>query len=163
MKTHVNVAHLNQRNFVCTHPGCNAAYGYKHLLRRHSAKAHKHNDIQADEDAGAQTVVELEQPYLLTIDGITGKRYKDRATAKLDTSTKTLQCPFPRLPAVFTPRPDSEVPASSSNIPIQPHPDVCQCVYVFSRAYDLHRHLRAMHGLDTHRRVVDAWVRKMKS
>lgn len=37
-----------------------------------------------------------------------------------------------------------------------------RCTYVFSRAYDLRRHLLAEHSLELEREVVDEWVRSTK-
>ena len=36
---------------------------------------------------------------------------------------------------------------------------VKRCAYIFSRAYDLRRHLKAEHGLELDKEEVDGWVR----
>jgi hypothetical protein len=36
------------------------------------------------------------------------------------------------------------------------------CKFVFSRAYDLRRHLTAYHELEYPKEVIDGWVRKRK-
>jgi len=37
------------------------------------------------------------------------------------------------------------------------------CDYVFSRAYDLRRHLRAEHGVEAEKESVDDWVKSAKA
>lgn len=37
------------------------------------------------------------------------------------------------------------------------------CDYVFSRAYDFRRHLRAEHGVDAEKDRVDEWVKGAKA
>ena len=41
--------------------------------------------------------------------------------------------------------------------------DGALCEYVFGRAYDLRRHLRAVHGVSLDKDVVDAWARKERT
>lgn len=97
----------------------------------------------------------------MEIDFITGSAYAARAQESLKQATK-LQCPFPHLPPLLSPKDLSEnaarpTPTASSS----KRQNVCQ--YVFSRAYDLRRHLRAEHGVSTEREKVDEWVRLQKA
>jgi general transcription factor IIIA len=41
--------------------------------------------------------------------------------------------------------------------------DTVSCDYVFGRAYDLRRHLRAVHSIDLDKEVVDDWARKERA
>ena len=165
LKTHHNVTHLNQRNFPCTHTGCNAIYGYKHLLQRHSAKAHgqgHHDQHTAHGHAFTETA---SQPAILAIDVITGKAYADRAKSRLASNMKLLQCPYPRLPASLSSSviPTSSKSTTSRSLSAHERLDANPCIYIFSRAYDLHRHLRTAHGLDICRNLVDEWVHDEKA
>jgi hypothetical protein len=40
--------------------------------------------------------------------------------------------------------------------------DATPCEYVFGRAYDLRRHLRAIHGVELDKETVDGWARKIR-
>jgi len=40
--------------------------------------------------------------------------------------------------------------------------DAAPCEWVFGRAYDLRRHLRAVHGVELDKGTVDGWARKIR-
>lgn len=162
MRTHFSVTHLLERKFSCAHPGCSSNYGYKHLLQRHAAKAHGiHSHVQPTDVPTDNTA----QPSISAIDIITGKAYADLASSRLESNSKALRCPYPDLPAVFR----SQI--TSTHCP-DPNATGCECrmllpfkscPYVFSRSYDLHRHLRTTHGVEASRAHVDEWVCEEKT
>lgn len=97
----------------------------------------------------------------MEIDFITGSAYAARAQESLKQATK-LQCPFPHLPSLLSSKEATEedgrsVPVASSS------KRQTTCQYVFSRAYDLRRHLRAEHDISSEREKVDEWVRLQKA
>ena len=151
LATHHNIAHLGKRDFVCPHEHCKRSFGYKHLLQRHLAKLHAPQGASSDHEAADVDETESETDIGAGIDFLTGKAYISHAKESLKQGVK-LQCPFPHLPPQLTA--EQEQVASSSKQTI--------CQYVFSRAYDLHRHFHAEHGLDVAREKVDSWVRGKK-
>ncbi|TFK44446.1 transcription factor iiia [Crucibulum laeve] len=154
LTTHNNVTHLGRRDFVCTHDKCGRSYGYKHLLQRHIARAHapptsssSHSEDSEDSDSPDDT---------FNIDLITGYSYAKHARAAV-ASGKMLRCPYPHLPddlltvSAVSPQVLEKTVGTSAN-----------CGYVFSRAYDLRRHLRATHAIETQKDDVDEWVKDQK-
>ncbi|KAL1746200.1 hypothetical protein HDZ31DRAFT_62460 [Schizophyllum fasciatum] len=175
LTTHTNVTHLGHRDFVCAHQGCGRAFGYKHLLQRHVAKLHSNatasssssddeNVDDGSEDEAAQDAderadeahpEESTQPDASTfIDLITGSTYAKKAQDRLRTAT-SLSCPYPDLSGLPIAPPATTGSSSSASTSHT-------CDYVFSRAYDLRRHLRATHGVETDKDALDTWVRKEK-
>ncbi|KAF9453973.1 hypothetical protein P691DRAFT_718388 [Macrolepiota fuliginosa MF-IS2] len=154
LTVHKNVTHLGQRNFKCSYENCPNAYGYKHLLQRHVAKAHGSDDETATEYTDNSLPVsedeDKEGDSPLDIDAITGYTYMRAARAKV-AEGRALQCPFPEL-------------QSFTGVGIQPptaqHKPGCD--YVFRRAYDLRRHLRASHGFTAQKESVEFWVAEQK-
>lgn len=165
------MTHLGRRDFACT--ACGRAFGYKHLLQRHAAKAHPASPAPSDpprgddgdsadeEDHGADEAGASsgrEPATTFSIDFITGAAYDARAQARLSSGARSLRCPFPDLPPSFRcGEEDGEEAAAPSTS------GGAQCLYVFSRAYDLRRHLLAEHGLELEREVVDKWIRTAKA
>ena len=142
LATHYNVSHLHRRDFVCSQESCGKSYGYKHLLQRHVARAHRpaessdcSGDPEDDHPKGAR----------MDIDRITGRSYLER-NAKI---RRALRCPYPHLPSAFVSGRGSELSDLDSVVP---------CEHVFGRAYDLRRHLLSEHGLALEKGVVDAWA-----
>ena len=90
------------------------------------------------------------------IDTITGESYAKRAEEMVK-SAKSLRCPYPHLQylTVDVNFPAS-VPADSSSSTRR------NCEYVFSRGYDLRRHLGASHGVDLPKETIDEWVKLQK-
>lgn len=154
LTTHIRVNHQGRRDFVCPHSSCQRAFGYKHLLQRHLAKIHKPSGGATSSEA-EETEIDAhahDSDALLDIDAITGNSYSKRASEKVD-AAKALRCPHPRLEALGIPT-------------IAPAPVVelqSSCDYVFSRAYDLRRHLRANHGIELEKALIDKWVAKQKA
>ncbi len=83
------------------------------------------------------------------IDMITGKKYQDDAWNRL-VENKALRCPFPNVPSNFNVE-GGQIGSGSKG-----------CQYVFTRAYDLRRHLRTAHALVVEKEPVDDWVRRVK-
>ncbi|KZV60354.1 hypothetical protein PENSPDRAFT_760058 [Peniophora sp. CONT] len=100
------------------------------------------------------------------IDEITGAAYARAARA-----TRTLPCPYPS----FTDIPHKVINANVTDVEMTDAderdaidaggsssvPKTCE--YTFSRAYDLRRHVRAVHGVELAKADVDAWARKMRA
>ena len=69
-------------------------------------------------------------------------------------SAKSLRCPYPHLQNLtvdINPPPCMDLSSSRRN-----------CDYVFSRGYDLRRHLGASHGVDFTKETIDEWVKVQK-
>lgn len=147
LTTHHNVIHLGQRNHVCPHVHCNSAFGYKHLLERHLSKLHSsisvHVEAASEEEASA---TDADDP--MDIEAITGKAYATRSQ-----NAMSIRCPYPDIdPLVASSATlDGSGPSSSKT-----------CEHVLTRAYDLRRHLRSEHGVDSEKEKVDAWVKAQR-
>jgi general transcription factor IIIA len=138
--------------------GCGRAFGYKHILQRHQARTHVNDRAEGEgDDEGAQHAdadgesSEIERPQQKkrktlhelfpgssTIDEITGVAYAERASGK----RAQLKCPYPEMEGLLSAMPDDGGP----------------CEYVFGRAYDLRRHLRAVHSVELDKDVLDRWA-----
>ncbi|KAJ7350372.1 hypothetical protein DFH08DRAFT_108248 [Mycena albidolilacea] len=138
LTTHTNITHLGQRDHVCPHETCKRAFGYKHLLQRHLAKRHSASSASesSDEDAAFFPTPAAAK---LDIDTITGNNYAQAASKKLK-AAKALRCPYPHL---------DDLAAVADGL---------LCDYVFSRAYDLRRHLQSEHDVIVDKNSVDMWV-----
>jgi hypothetical protein len=66
-----------------------------------------------------------------------------------------LRCPHPTMEGLQVP---PAGPAESGNLWSESAP----CQYVFGRAYDLRRHLRAVHGIVLDKETVDGWARRIR-
>ena len=158
MTIHHNVTHLGRRDHVCPYDACNSAFSYKHLLQRHLAKVHSTHTGESD---AAETTEEEDEeatptnPSKYDIDTITGMSYASKAHERLS-SSKALRCPHPHLGAlVYVSGSDDVEMAGASTSKA--------CEYVFSRAYDLRRHLRAEHEVEVEKEKVDEWVKAAKA
>ncbi|KAF7970429.1 hypothetical protein HWV62_24177 [Athelia sp. TMB] len=158
MITHHKVTHLGRRDFACDHPGCGSDFGYKHLLQRHLAKVHssQFNPDNTGSEDGDDEHEEMpgktkQLVQRMDIDFITGKTYDSAAVERL-ASSKALRCPHPHLP--FVAGDVQTAPTAESHAP---------CPYVFSRGYDLRRHLLKEHGVDAGKDSVNAWVMQAKA
>ncbi|KAF6760174.1 transcription factor iiia [Ephemerocybe angulata] len=153
LTTHQNVTHMGKRDFVCS--DCNKAFGYKHLLQRHTAKIHSvpsdgHDESEhsgKDREASESSDDEEEEDFTQQIDLITGKAYADQSKAKLERAA-AFSCPFPDLEGL------NENGASSGGS----SPKRRKCDYAFSRLYDLRRHLQAVHEVDVTKERLQAWM-----
>ena len=155
---------MGKRDFVCL--VCQKAFGYKHLLQRHTAKLHAqhisghssdeggdeegdnedhHTTAESDDETNA--VADAHQDI---IDQITGKAYADRTKTRVSSSTAFL-CPFPHLDGLPFASLEDKAEAGPSN----PRP----CDFAFSRVYDLRRHLHATHHLETTKEDLRTWIR----
>lgn len=155
LATHTKVKHLGGRDFVCNVSTCGSAFGYKHLLQRHVLKVHTErpqSTAEEDEDSysySSSVEVEAEpsssSPKKFSIDFITGKHYLEQKRAAPG-GQALVTCPYP---AHFCRKQAGDVQVSA-------------CRFVFSRAYDLRRHLRAEHDEEWEKDEVDAWVQRQK-
>jgi hypothetical protein len=154
LTTHINVHHLGRRDHICFHETCRRAFGYKHLLQRHLAKAHGTHDSAEDTERGdgeenSPSEEEEDAPAAeLDIAVITGTAYARGAKDRVD-RLSALGCPYPELEPLligFTAGPMVSEP----------------CGYVFSRAYDLRRHLMAVHKVEIDKERVDRWVQEKR-
>ncbi|KAI0670027.1 hypothetical protein C8Q78DRAFT_160837 [Trametes maxima] len=172
LSTHHNIAHLGRRDFICPHATCKRAFGYKHLLQRHLDRLHapaesssesapesdsgSNEDPRSDDENDHTTDAADDSGNTMDIDLITGITYATRAKESIRRAAK-LQCPFPHLPALLSPE-HGEGEGAVSSVTASGSKRKNDCQYVFSRAYDLHRHLRAEHELAVGREKVDEWV-----
>ena len=147
MTTHTNITHLGKRDFICHHPDCDRAFGYKHLLQRHLAKAHP-SKLESDSSSSGDDDITPKADF--DIDTITGEAYAKRAEEMVK-SAQSLRCPYPHLQNLTV---DINFPDSSSS-----HRN---CDYVFSRGYDLRRHLAASHDVNLPKETIDEWVKLQK-
>lgn len=148
LTTHHNVAHLCRRDHVCPHDDCKRTFGYKHLLQRHLVKVHATSDEESLSEREESSSSSEEETAEFDIDVLTGNFYKQQAKKKLEASPNMLPCPYPRMQEVGLP---CNGTLSTEN-----------CDYVFSRAYDLRRHLASAHEISIEKEEVDAWVKKTK-
>ena len=152
MTTHTNVTHLGKRDFICHHPDCDRAFGYKHLLQRHLAKAHPSTQSELGSD-GSSSGDDITPKADFDIDTITGESYAKRAEEMVK-STKSLRCPYPHLHYLTV---DINFPACTDSSSSRRN-----CEYVFTRGYDLRRHLGASHGVNLPKETIDEWVKLQK-
>lgn len=145
LNTHHNVTHLGKRDHICPYEHCDSTFAYKHLLQRHLGKVHttsKGDETTEESEEGNAERKKEKLVQRMDIDSITGKAYNSLASSRLnDPTSNTLRCPYPLIPG-------PTATSSSSG-----------CEYVFSRAYDLRRHMKAEHGVAVDKEVVDEWVR----
>ncbi|KAJ3733838.1 hypothetical protein DFJ43DRAFT_994538 [Lentinula guzmanii] len=179
LRVHHAVCHLGRRDFKCPRETCGATFGYKHLLQRHVARLHSKNpdnsstdkdDVNQNAGFGSDVTAsesELDSDPIATkpimgIGAITGSAYSNRAQELLD-ATKAIRCPYPHLQELTLVR--SEVPDGNVIGPdmMEKATTSLQCDYIFRRAYDLRRHLRAVHEMEVEKESADAWVSKIKS
>ena len=171
LTTHHAITHLGKRDFVCTADGCGRAFGYKHLLQRHQARGHDNDRAEDEEDVEQHTDADSESSdgerpqtrprrrktqhaashSTSIIDEITGVAYAKRSAD----GQALLKCPHPTMEGL-----PSTFPAGRQNLWGE---DAASCEYVFGRAYDLRRHLRAVHGISLDKDVVDVWARKERA
>lgn len=139
--------HEGRRDFICPHETCGRSFGYKHLLQRHLSKLHAaQSESESNSDEGEAATENAQLP--MAINDITGKTYADRSAKQL-AMLRRLACPYPHLHDL-----SESLPSISGGR---------SCEYVFSRAYDLRRHLKAEHGVEVEKEVVDRWVQEVKA
>jgi len=150
LTTHHAITHLGQRDFVCVIEGCGRAFGYKHILQRHQARRHGNDPAETTEDDEPSEVERpqskkqrAQSPDTSIINEITGVAYEERAAR----THAPLACPYPVMAGLPSPK------------GTQLWGDGVPCEYVFGRAYDLRRHLRAVHNVVLEKEVVDSWAR----
>lgn len=143
MTTHINITHLGRRDHACSYSGCGKTFGYKHLLQRHMTRMHTTNTTApqaSSEDEGEPSSI---------IGWITGTDYTS-VSAHRNTRRALVPCPWPNR---------FETEDSNVDESVHAQDDMGKCTFVFSRAYDLRRHLKADHGLELSKDEADSWVR----
>ncbi|KAF8517174.1 hypothetical protein BU17DRAFT_50145 [Hysterangium stoloniferum] len=145
LTTHHNITHLGRRDYACS--DCGQTFGYKHLLQRHTAKMHSSSATEAATSSSEDSEGEgAGEPS--SIAWITGQSYTYPSTHN-NTRRRLVPCPWPnRFDSA------SEDTGETSERP---------CAFIFSRAYDLRRHLKADHTLELTKDEVDGWVRDWRS
>jgi general transcription factor IIIA len=165
LTTHHAISHLGRRDFVCAIEECGRAFGYKHILQRHQARQHGHDRTVAEEDCehhadadGESSEAEcpkkrksrrLQSQNISIINEITGVAYAERRA----NTPAPLKCPHPAMEGLPSVESLSNISISGGSTP---------CEYVFGRAYDMRRHLRAVHGVELDKETVDGWARKIR-
>ena len=151
LNTHTNVTHLGKRDFICHYEDCKQSFGYKHLLQRHLAKVHQTQGQATDASEAEPSELDPQEPseFTFDIDTITGHAYTKHANDRLN-SFKALRCPYPDIRDLTG---DDAV-----KFLVGGH----SCAYVFSRGYDLRRHLHATHDITVPKDTVEGWVRRQK-
>lgn len=144
---HISVHHLGLREHICPHTSCGSAFGYKHLLQRHSAKAHGAKQSGDDATSGEEGDESDSGTLAGNINYITGAAYEQNARIKVDKGL-ALPCPYPVLEGLVPP-----------DLVSGAHP----CGYVFSRAYDLRRHMRTAHNVEIDKARIDTWVKQKRT
>jgi general transcription factor IIIA len=121
------------------------------LLQRHSAKVHQTQRQATDASEAEPSESDHQEPFEVTfdIDSITGHAYTKRANDRLN-SSKALRCPYPDTRDLTG---DDTVKSLVGGR---------GCAYVFSRGYDLRRHLHATHDVNIPKDTVEGWVRRKK-
>lgn len=140
LAVHVKVSHLKRRDFVCSYETCNVSFGYKHLLQRHISKVH-YTPVEDNSTELTKTKFvppEKNQGFNIhsPIDTLTGKAYAMQSELRIQ-SQDGLHCPYHILSST-----------NSSARGVETKPSCSECPFVFTRAYNLRRHLLAMHSLD---------------
>ncbi|KAI0793395.1 hypothetical protein C8Q75DRAFT_559342 [Abortiporus biennis] len=149
LMSHHKVSHLGRRDFVCPHESCKRAFGYKHILKNHLDRVHALETSDEDDFTSSHSDVPDIAPATFDIDDITGVTYRDRSQQQL-LDKDFLCCPYPHMDILLSAS-DMIIEGSSK-----------QCLYVFRRAYDLRRHLKAEHSLEVDKEVVEQYVRVTK-
>jgi general transcription factor IIIA len=94
----------------------------------------------------------------MDIDMITGNAYTMHAQKKVQ-DAKALRCPYPHIEKMVFVRSQDVDTEAGLGTRLLCGPD---CDYVFSRAYDLRRHMRSVHKIDTEKESVNQWVEVLK-
>ena len=126
------------------------------MAKEHTLEHSTDHSTSCEEPDTEQEETPNEGEEDFNIDLITGNLYAKQAEANLKTAT-VLRCPYPELDGLIDP---TEVETQRS-MPESSIPRLC--VYVFSRAYDLRRHLRSTHNVALSKEVVDSWIQLKKA
>ncbi|KAG9018517.1 Strongly-conserved Zn-finger binding protein (TFIIIA) [Tulasnella sp. JGI-2019a] len=127
LQSHHKIAHLGQLDFFCSNTGCSKRFGYKQNLKAHLRAC------KPKPPATASTINSLGQSSSTSslIDQLTGTAYKDEARK----NKRVLTCPWLSL--------------GNKNVGQDTQLSQQCCAHVFGRMYDLRRHLKSAHGLET--------------
>lgn len=141
LDNHIGITHQGLRPFACPVFNCGMRFGYKHVLQRHLSRKHPRGSSESGSGAQDETVGthNTEEPGALDL--LTGKHYLKTRNAQR--AQRSIPCPWSRLSGSTRP--------SSASLP-----GASACSFLFSRVYDLRRHLRAEHGLEVEQGALDA-------
>ena len=145
---------------MCDVEDCGQSFGYKHLLQRHTARHHSISPVtDAKVITGSSCQIEAGKPSV--IDVLTGRAYKTRAAGL--TASKHFTCSYPHISFV-DPDPSPVTLGQDISPPeLGGDREGPSCAFVFSRAYDLRRHLLSEHGLAVAKEPVDRLVARLRS
>ena len=138
-------------------------------MQRHQARRHNKDGAEAEGDEDGEQPADADgessenersrrkkrrtqrsqSPDTSTINEITGVAYEERAAR----TEAHLKCPHPAMEGLPSVPPTEKLGLWDDSAP---------CEYVFGRAYDLRRHLRAVHGIVLDKEVVNAWARRTR-
>lgn len=145
--------------FSCPEDGCTMTFGYKHVMQRHLERHHR--PVPSSLPAPPERAPDKREDTSTmgnVIALLTGQDYHEplvtsKAKAKAAHRPRVIACPWPNAfgGTRFS---------SGSDNPTVNHPS--KCAFMFSRAYDLRRHLRSAHGLEVGAHEVGAWVSERK-
>ncbi|KAI0278602.1 hypothetical protein BGY98DRAFT_972941 [Russula aff. rugulosa BPL654] len=140
LATHHAISHLGRRDFVCVVEGCGC---------EHHADADGESSEAERPQPKKRRSRRLQSQNISIINEITGVAYEDRTA----NTPAPLRCPHPAMVGL----PSASLEGLSNLCG-----DTTPCEYVFGRAYDLRRHLRAVHGVELDKETVDGWARKIR-
>lgn len=119
-------------------------FGYRHVMQRHLARKHpreqdsaEQSAVESAKDPESTVARTTDEPSIMDL--LTGKHYSKPLTTSRNIQ-RSLHCPWPNIAAAGSGTPISGV----------------QCTFIFSRVYDLRRHLRSEHGLEIEQEILDA-------
>lgn len=140
LDNHVGITHQGLRPFACPVSNCGMVFGYKHVMQRHLSRKHSRGASESDLGAQDEALESHQSEESGVLDLLTGKQYlKTRTTQR---AKRLIPCPWPHMLAANR--------TSSASVSDKPG-----CSFVFSRIYDLRRHLRAEHDLEVDQSVLD--------
>ncbi|KAF8141285.1 hypothetical protein EV363DRAFT_1425422 [Boletus edulis] len=126
------------RDWICDFAGCGKDFKSKSALTAHHKIIHlgQRNHVCPHEHCNS---------------AFGYRRLLERHLAKLHSSKRSsIRCPYPHVDALI---------ASTVTLDDAFGPPSKACEHILTRAYDLRRHLRSEHGVDTEKEKVDSWIR----
>jgi general transcription factor IIIA len=134
------------------------AFGYKHVMQRHIERHHHPSQAGSISTSTLPLYASSGQEQVPAIGHaiglITGQDYHESRNPPKANAThrsRVIACPWPDA---FGAKKFLGGSASAGHS--------TKCAFIFSRAYDLRRHLRSAHGLDVDAHEVSAWVLEYK-
>jgi general transcription factor IIIA len=113
----------------------------RHLARKHPRRQMSEPPGEVPPGWEKEAEQSHDEPSLLDL--FTGKHYNRPSTGTKKNVQRTIKCPWPGI-------------AHSNADTLLPTEFTSACEFLFSRAYDLRRHLLAEHGFEVEQEVLDA-------